>query len=427
MNDSTTNAPTRERLDIRSSLGPVYVICALTCCALLAVFTHTSLSTNPASRVATMDALVHDRSFIIRHSPFKWTIDKVMVGGRPYSSKPPTLSVAGAVVYKALHQGFGLSLRDPQQFGLTLYLLTWILAGLPYLLLLAYGAAFLRRIAPTPEAAGWAFACLGLGQLGLAYSTTINNHVPAAVAVFIAFYHAFGLRRGELHGRRHWIYVGLAGGLAPALDLGAVFFSGSIGLYLLSHDWRRALRWLAPAAMLPIAVHFGLTWWSIGSVLPAYLRGDLYDYEGSYWRHPLHNDALNEPRLQYAFNVLLGHHGLFSMTPVLLFSVTAMIRAALEPKGDYRREASAILGALVSMIVFYVFTTRNYGGSCAGFRWFLPAVPVALLFVSHWVATVRSRLAFGIFLCCMLIGQLQTMAALREPWDTAAWESWLRS
>jgi len=406
-----------------SSLAVVASLCTAICCSLLAFHTTTRVTTNPASRLATMDALVHDGTYAIDRSRYSKTIDRIMFDGRKYSSKPPLLATIGAGVYWVLVHGLDMSVRNDSQRDDTVYLLTLILGGGPHLLLLWYGYRILRWFAPDPRSGALAFASLSLGQLGLAYSTTLNNHVPAAACTLAAFYYAYGLRRGFLHRSWCFVYCGFAAGLAIPMDLGSMFFSASIGLYLLSWDYKRTLAWFVPAAVIPVAVNFGLSWWILGSPVPAYLRPELYDYPGSYWRHPKGNDALDEPRPTYLYHMLLGHHGLFSMTPVLAFSIYGML-AVWRKRRRQALEALVIGVPLLVMIVFYAFKTKNYGGNAAGFRWLLPGVPITLLFVAHATSILQRRAVLWLFLLCFSVSQYQVHAAFRDPWQKTKWEQW---
>ncbi|MET0385796.1 MAG: hypothetical protein ABW321_07545 [Polyangiales bacterium] len=403
----------------------VALICATVCVALMLTFTQSKKQTNSSSRIATMDSLVHDGTYVINKSYYAKTIDRVMIGKDSYSSKPPLFSTIGAGVYWVIHHTTHLTLRDKHQRETVVYSLTLILAGIPHLILLGYAYALLRWFAPSVAAASWTLACLALGQLGLAYSVTINNHVPAALAAFIAFYYAYGLRHGHLTKPRHWMLAGLAIGVAPTMDLGAVFLSAGIGLYLLSFDWRSTFKYLIPVALIPVAVNFGLTWYVMGSPTPVYLRKELYDYPGSYWKNPGGIDGLDEPRLIYLRNILIGHHGLFSMTPVLCFSVVAIARTLIKRDAKYLAEALTIGIPTLILIVFYTATTKNYGGVCVGFRWFLPVVPLLLLFVAVSFSHFRRRSILALFLVCMTVGQYHVFDGIQNPWKTSNWHAFL--
>ena len=75
---------------------------------------------------------------------------------------------------------------------------------------------------------------------------------------------------------------------------------------------------------------------------------DEYLYEGSLWKTPLDLDAFNdhpEPYAIYLFHMTLGHHGVFSLTPIFLFSAWGAdtiarrrrpIRKVAGPRGSRR-------------------------------------------------------------------------------------------
>jgi len=77
------------------------------------------------------------------------------------------------------------------------------------------------------------------------------------------------------------------------------------------------------------------------------------------------------------------------------------------------------------LVVVYTLTTKNYGGNCAGFRWFLPVIPLSLSFVAVWLSNRYMRVSWALFLACLLVSQYHTYAALRDPWDTSGWHRWL--
>ena len=55
-----------------------------------------------------------------------------------------------------------------------------------------------------------------------------------------------------------------------------------------------------------------------------------YNYEGSYWNTPLEMDWFNkypEPTSTYLLHMTFGHHGVFSLTPIFLFSVFGALRS----------------------------------------------------------------------------------------------------
>src|SRR5690606_12586814 len=129
-------------------------------------------------------------------------------------------------------------------------------------------------------------------------------------------YYAARIRLGRDAKPWHWPLAGLVLGLLPAIDLPALASSGSIALYLCFVDWKKALLWFAPALLPGLILHLSLVYEISGSFKPFYMNSALKTHSQFYFRNPAGIDALREPKWLYAFNVLLGHHGLFSMTPI---------------------------------------------------------------------------------------------------------------
>ena len=103
----------------------------------------------------------------------------------------------------------------------------------------------------------------------------------------------------------------------------------------------------------------------------------------SYWNDPKGIDKGEPSPKVYALNVLVGHHGVFSLTPVWLLSL-AGLGLWLFRRGDPRlRWTAAAIGAISAAVVAFYLTRpafqRNYGGSTSGFRWLFWLAPLWLL------------------------------------------------
>jgi hypothetical protein len=376
---------------------------------------------NPSSRLATVDSLVHRHSFSIDESRYIYTPDKVKVGNHFISSKMPLWSVAAAGGYGILHAITGWTF-DTHEKSVLMFMT--ILTGLiPQLLLLLYFYRMLLVWTTRESARIFGFACMAFSWIGLGYATGINNHTPAATAVFIAFFYAWHIRHHRQHSRWTWLLAGLLTGLAPTLELWSVLFSAAFFLYVVQRDMKKAILVFIPAACLCPLINALFTWISTGSVLPVYLQKELYFYEGSYWLRMTGIDALREPKIIYFFHMLLGHHGYFSMTPVLILGAWELIRS-LHRRHPRFAEAMVIgIPTLLCMLALGI-RTRNYGGICFGFRWLILTMPLMLLFVAAWLERIQSCWWRVVFLILFVIGCLHTGDALRGTWRFSMWHQY---
>lgn len=154
-----------------------------------------------------------------------------------------------------------------------------------------------------------------------------------------------------------------------------------------------------------------------------------YDYPGSYWL-TTNNERKSvvdrgQPSTEiYAFHVLFGHHGIFSLTPIWLFSLAGMIAMMFGVKlaGRYSMRWFGLLAIVLSMVVVAFYLSRpaidrNYGGVSCVLRWALWLTPiwlVSMLPVIDWLAGSRS----GKLACYLLlfISTLSAMYAAENPW-----------
>ena len=391
------------------------------------VFWHTKTgairNTNVGSRYATVQSLVDFGTYAIDDTQYVRTIDKVKIGDQFYSSKPPLLPTMGAGLYAAYKKLTGRNIVKHEHDVVLLCNLVLVL--LPHLLMLFFLFRLSRLmtksdLGPLVALGGAAFAFYGTG-----YAIELNNHVPAAMLATVSFYYAYRIRHEIDAKPRHWLLAGACAGLLPPIDLPSLFISTGIGLYLLTYDWKRTLTWFMAGAAPGLIAHFVLTYIQGGSLLPIYLRKELYNYPGSYWNKPRGIDALDEPKWFYGLQALIGHHGIFSVTPLSIFGSIAIFDA-IRQKGALYREAIMVAGIVGIMFTFYVVNTNNYGGSCVGMRWFISFMPLLLVFLAVWVDTHPIRPLVGsALLVAFLVGQYHMHDAIRSPWHDGVWHRYL--
>jgi len=148
-----------------------------------------------------------------------------------------------------------------------------------------------------------------------------------------------------------------------------------------------------------------------------------YDYEGSYWQPKnLRGIDVGEPSpLVYAFNVLIGHHGVFSLTPIWLLSVVGCwIWLA---RGNSTQRSLAVATVLITVVVVGFYLTRpqidrNYGGGTSCLRWLMWLAPlwlITMLPAVDWLS--NSRWGRGVAIALLVISVFSAAYAADNPWS----------
>lgn len=406
------------------------------------------LGVNPASRMAAVEALVEhgtwaiDDTFLRQH-----TIDRVFWQDHWYSSKPPLPALMGAPVYALLHHGLGMSFREDRYrvaalMRIPLAVFPWFVGVLAWL-------ALLRRMVPddpllqTTAAAFWV-----LGALPITYAGDWNNHTWATSALLLGAASLFPTVQPFLSGPSpaprvdplpgpaptpRWAAAGLCWGAAIVFDLGAIPIVGMLGLWVLQHavrhGQRRPLLAIALGALVFPLMQIGVQWQLAGTWRPFYTLPEAYNYPGSYWQQPANFDALQEPKWVYAAHALVGHHGLFALSPWLLAGFAALGAALRRPTPvELRRLAAGLLIATLFIWAYYLHRTHNYGGRCVGMRWWMvthPALALAAVVLARrhrWVH--RAPFAVGMVLAWSVVA---CASGTHAPWEEGWWHTVLRA
>ncbi len=164
-----------------------------------------------------------------------------------------------------------------------------------------------------------------------------------------------------------------------------------------------------------------------------------YDFPGSYWSSQGRRSAVDlgeRSRLVYAFHMALGHHGVYSLTPLFVLSLAGMIVLLFDRR--YQVEWLGLASTVITIAVFTFYVTRemhdrNYGGQTSGLRWMFWLIPIWLLTmipVVQWLASTPRRR--GICLGLLFVSILSCRYSIENPW-THPWlyefwptiENWL--
>jgi hypothetical protein len=156
-----------------------------------------------------------------------------------------------------------------------------------------------------------------------------------------------------------------------------------------------------------------------------------YEYEGSYWLEGSKKGVdLGEPsRLAYAWHVLLGHHGILSLTPIWLLSVVGAGLWLARGERNVRGVTAGIVVVTLVCLAFYLarpLADRNYGGVTCGFRWMFWCTPMWLLVMlpaADAIAPRRGwrRVALGLLLVSAISAGYASLNPWSHPWLYEYW------
>jgi hypothetical protein len=426
---------------------------------------------NDRSRWDTVRALVENHTYAIGHresfdketrtatdrgivTEDGWkTIDKVMNPDTHdfYSSKPPLLPTLVAGEYWLFHEGLGWSITDAKHRWEIVPAILLTLNALPWGIALWLLARLAERHGGTDWGRLFVMAVACFGTFVTTFSPTLNNHTVAAWSALFALYAAVRIWSPQAHGLRPvgfslYAVAGFFAGFTACNELPSTAFAVALFLMLLWESPKYTLIGFVPAALLPVAAFFLTNYLAIGELNPAYEKfgGPWYDYEGSYWSMAKGIDIAGqkESRGVYAFHLLFGHHGAFSLTPVFLLSLAGMVALSLHAWpalfGNARKEETEVgsrrgltlaclltLGVTAVILVFYTLILddrkRNYGGFTSGPRWLLWLTPlwlVALLPAADWLGRRRWGRVVGYALLALSVASVSypQYSPWRHPW-----------
>ena len=394
------------------------------------------LSANDRSRWATVRSLVEHGTYeidaIIQERGWD-TIDMVQHRGwdgqkHLYSSKPPLFATLMAGPYWVIHKSTGATLGNyPYEIGRPLLVLFNVVPLVLYFLVLALLA---ERLGTTDWGRLFMLAAACFGTFLTTFAVSINNHLPAAVCVAIVLWALVRIWYDGERRLRYFVVAGFFAAFAVTNELPALSLFALTGAALLWKFPRQTLLAFVPPALVVLVAAVGTNYLAHGSVRPPYAHrsttdpdDNWYDYSylrggklrDSYWRSPVGIDR-GEPNIgTYILHATVGHHGIFSLTPIWLLSIWGLWLL-------WKRElpALALFIAMLSTVclTFYLLRPeidRNYGGMTSGFRWmfwFAPLWLVALLPAADRLNCCRSGRVFASVLLA-----LSVMSATYPTWN----------
>ena len=404
------------------------------------------LSANDRSRWLAIRALVEHGTYEIDEVLDRniWnTIDMVQHRGQDgelhlYSSKPPLLYTLLAGEYWLIHKATGMTLGSHPYVVGRMMLVT--INVLPLMLMFFVIAKLAERLGITDWSGIFVVASACLGTLLTTFAVTLNNHIVAAVSATLALYAFVRIWCDNDTRIRHYFAVGLFAAFTAANELPALAFLALLGLALLTCNRRAWLLGFLPGALLVIVAFFATNYAAHDCLTPPYMHKGtddpeqnwyIYNYtidgveRQSYWQNRQGIDQGEPSKSTYALHTLVGHHGIFSLTPVWLLSLVGVFMWLRS--GESRQRWLAIgIGLLTAIVlVFYIFFRplgdRNYGGMTCGLRWmfwFAPLWLVAMLPAADWFGRTRTRQAIATSLLAISVFSVNypTWNPWTQPW-----------
>ena len=385
------------------------------------------LSANDRSRWCTIRSLgnlgVYEIDNIIRIRGWN-TIDKVQHEDKHgelhfYSSKPTLFPTLLAHEYRALFALTGANIGEHPFYVARIMLL--LTNGTILLLYFCFLIKSVERWGKTEWGRIFVMTVATWGTYLTTFGITLNNHLPAAVSALIATYCLLRIWYDDLDGVRYFVLSGLAAAFTAANELPALAFFAAVTLALLIKNPPRTFLFYAPAACIVIAGFFVTNRIAHNTWTPAYAHSEWYEFEGSGLTEATRKgiDRGEPSKAKYAFHTTIGHHGIFSLTPVWLLTLVGL---PLLARSD-RQPALALMISSLSLIVwcFYVFMRpvgdRNYGGVTSGLRWMFWFIPLWLLAMQPAVDAMAHRpMARWIATLLLLVSVASASYSLLNPW-----------
>jgi hypothetical protein len=428
---------------------------------------------NDGSRLATVEALIDQHTWIIDHSIFvqvprsdsttplpysgadpallaHGTYDKLLINGHYYSDKSPVPALYLAGCYQVWQWLTGWTAHQrPDRFCL---LLTILSSGLAYVV----GVVCIYRLGRkvglslgTRLALALSFA---LATVALPYVQHVNNHILLLAVTAVLTLHVAHLLQDAHDRPAPWrlVSLGTLAGLGYTIDLGTgPVFLLSTGLFLLAHcrselGFVDPRRWLAPgllfaAAALPwLVLHHVLNYLIGGSFTPANAHAEYFLWPDSPFDADnltgglAHRDPLSF--VLYALSMIDGKRGFFghNLPLFVLFPALLFFRHSSESRTE-RLGVLWALGCCVGTWLLYAATSNNSSGRCCSIRWFLPLLAPSYYLLAFFLRRRPSFTAdfliwsgWGVLLVGMIREGpwMQHMVPFYWPLQGAALGSW---
>ncbi|WP_417376412.1 hypothetical protein [Gimesia maris] len=407
----------------------VYLLLITVACgqSLAAIMNSAPLqSANDRSRWCTVWSLVEEGTYqidTINERPGWSSIDKVRHEDHFYSSKPPLFPTMVAGIYWFIKTTTGLNLDRNLHDVAHLILIAVNL--IPMLMALLLICKIVERYATKLFTRYFVVIAACFATLLTPFLLTLNNHSIAATSAIFTLYPLMRILLDGEQRKRYFLLAGFFAMLTCCNELPAALFGLIVFGLLFRANPRLTLLVFSPAALIPLAGFFITNYAATGGWKPFYMyygtEKYLYEHKGvpSYWNNPQDLDRNLDSPLVYFFHCTLGHHGIFSLSPIYFLTLFAWLRIS-----KYKTHLLRPLlwtSLLVSVIVFGFYLSRtgnyNYGGNSAALRWMLWLTPFWLISMIPLLDEfAEKRWLKGLGILCLLGSVFSAHHPLHNPW-----------
>ncbi len=347
-----------------------------------------------------------------------------------YSSKPPLLPILMAAPYYVLYHGSDGKISfdsDPYFVVRTMLVLINLV---PVVFCWFLMSRLIDRFATTDWSRLFLMGVLCFGTFVSTFIVTLNNHLPGICCVIISMYAAVRILFDGKRSLGYFFTAGLFAAILPACELPGLAYTVFLLAALAAVSWKRTLLGYVPIMLLVFAAFLQTNYIGHQTYSLAYENRDWYKYEymrggrerTSHWTNRVGIDKGEASQITYFYQTTIGHHGIFSLTPVWALSFGGLLVWMF--RKDDKRFLYAALFILALTIIVYVFylnrpqVDRNYGGMTSGLRWmfwFIPFWILSMSPVTDWLS--QSRLGRGLCLILLFFSALSVAYPLWNPWD----------
>ena len=348
--------------------------------ALLYSHVEVGMSGIESGRFATIQAVAEQGVFHIEKCNFR-TVDKAIRNNHVYHDKLPLQPFVIGLLYKPFHRYAGINFVD--NYHLSIYLINVVTGFLVNAFIFLWLFDLLRGIRKGSVKLKFllALGCVA-GSWIISYSTMLNNHTPAALAVlgvFIAL-----MRYTKVPTPKAALLAGFAAGIAGLLELPCGLFFGLAavtGIFFAAPKELRVKHAALTAGAGGLCLLGGalLNLYAHGSLLPLYMSSQ--GYKGTF------GFSCHSSLAYYWYHALLGDRGLFLYTPFLFLGLWGCVRYWK----NFSVPQKIMLSATAGYMLFYLLGTNEFGGQSYGLRYFIAIIPLLWYLGARLVLEIGKR------------------------------------